>query len=92
MTRRLTTDASGRPTGRETIRLDQEDWMKILAAVLGLSITFFGALVTAGWTVSTAIHEADMNSERRVTKIETIVVEHDRRIGGVEARLEGRKP
>jgi hypothetical protein len=91
MTRRHETDDEGN-RGPETIRLDQGDWMKLIGGLMGLSATFFGALIYAGWTVSAAIHEADLNSERRVTKLETIAVEHDRRIGGVEARLDGRQP
>jgi hypothetical protein len=91
MTRRSTIDADGN-RGPESVRLDQEDWMKILAAVLGMSVTFFGALIAAGWTVSTAIHEADLNSERRITKVETVVEDHGRRIGDVEGQLRGGKP
>jgi hypothetical protein len=88
MTRR-TSDITDGP---DTLRLDQADWMKLLGAFFGLSATFFGALVTAGWTVSTAIHEADLNSERRITKVETVVDEHGRRLDGVEGQLRGGKP
>jgi hypothetical protein len=91
MTRRSTIDDTGN-RGPETIRLDQGDWMKMIGGLMGLSATFFGSLIYAGWTVSTAIHEADLNSERRITKVETVVEDHGRRIGDVEGQLRGGKP
>lgn len=91
MTRRHEIDDDGN-RGPETIRLDQGDWMKLIGGLMGLSATFFGALIWAGWTVSTAIHEADLNSERRITKVETVVEDHGRRIDTVEGQLRGGKP
>jgi hypothetical protein len=62
--------------------------LSLLLTITGAS----GAVVAAAYQVASDVQEMRLAVESRVSKIETLLIETDRRVGRLEAQQDGRTP